>query len=407
MKVLIIGNMRLEEGRGPIYRLLHILPFLNQWNEMIIASLGPFDELSTTILKKENIKTYEISYKTRGWFVLNKHEIEMEMISITQSESPDLIVLAWELWDVMEVIGQSKELRHIPFATVFHSVPFVDAVPKPTFFLLDVILRLCKERDHSVRNYILQRIHTVKRVLGNTHIITINETVNYYLNHYFMHISPNNAIPGYALDIENIVYVMNEEHEEKTFDFSYMAKLERNKGIYELLDIVHRMKASKPNVKVLVIGSFSKKSDEREVARMINELRLEENIILAGWADGASKYKLLKQSKVFLYPSISADTFSICLLEALACGLPTICYDVPFSRLIYQTEAVQKVPFKRNSLFAKKALEVLKQREDDSKLQELCKHFVESKYSSWQLVAEQEHEAYQRIAQSHVPGIKG
>jgi len=127
-----------------------------------------------------------------------------------------------------------------------------------------------------------------------------------------------------GLDIALIEQV---EEEEKEYDACFMARLSPLKGIYDLIKIWDYVRREIPNAKLAIIGS------EREI--YVNKLKeeikrrgLNNNVILTGSLTGKIKYSYLKRAKIFIYPSYE-DSFALVVLEALACGLPVIAYNIP------------------------------------------------------------------------------
>lgn len=393
MKILIICETTLENGRGPVYRLINVLPKLAKWSSVIFVSLGDSDDISKSVIQQNCQKVYNVEIDFEGWFVKNKSEIANQVMNVVKVHSPDVVVLYWEIWDLMKEISLSMASFNIPFAVILHSIPFVDAFPKPSHFLyIDIIRRLLREKNWFVIKFILLRMYQIPRVMRQFEIVSINETVNKYMNLYFPKLEFTSAIPGYALELE---LIKNSQKSNKDYDFIFMAKLVDGKGIYELPKIMTLITIYKKDATLLVMGSFETNRDENQFIRIIHKLNLEKNIEMAGWVQGQRKYELLKSGRIFLYPSISADTFSFCLLEALACGLPAICYDVPFIKAIYKTDAVLSVPYLNNKEFANTALELLK-NQSYLELANSAHKFVE-KYSSWEDVAKAELKCYQNI----------
>lgn len=174
-----------------------------------------------------------------------------------------------------------------------------------------------------------------------------------------------------------------------------MSKLEYSKGIFDLISIAEELKKSRPGERLLVIGDFLYEKEKKDFLSQIKQKELDKMIVLAGWLSGKEKYKALKKGKVFLYPSLTGDTFSFCLLEALACGMEAICYDTPFSRIIYNDAPVRRVEYQNYTMFAKIAIEEL---DSVSKLK--SRHaidFVRQKYSDWKKVADAEVLIYEKI----------
>ena len=74
-------------------------------------------------------------------------------------------------------------------------------------------------------------------------------------------------------------------------------------------------------------GRLNDGATERAFAREVRRLGLD-GVRLTGWLSKEELYGLLSRAKVLLYPSHS-DSFSIVVLESLACGTPVVAYASP------------------------------------------------------------------------------
>lgn len=68
--------------------------------------------------------------------------------------------------------------------------------------------------------------------------------------------------------------------------------------------------------------------DERKIKKMIQELHLEDSVLIVGSAYGKKKKKLMSEALFVAFPS-RHDELSLWALEALAAGLPIVCFDLP------------------------------------------------------------------------------
>ena len=80
---------------------------------------------------------------------------------------------------------------------------------------------------------------------------------------------------------------------------------------------------------------------------------------------GLDKYKILNNSKCFLFPSYY-ESFGIVYLEAISLGVPVFEYDLP----IYQDHkyGVVKIPFLNNDIFSRQIVNLLKDKNAYDKL---------------------------------------
>ena len=115
--------------------------------------------------------------------------------------------------------------------------------------------------------------------------------------------------------------------QEKIYDACFLGDIIPRKGISDLVISWKAVTNENPNRKLVIIGTGSE-AYSRKIERLIKELNLQNNIIMPGFVTGEEKYKLLKKSRIFIFPSYS-ESFSIAVCEAMACGLPVIAYNLP------------------------------------------------------------------------------
>lgn len=107
----------------------------------------------------------------------------------------------------------------------------------------------------------------------------------------------------------------------KEYDLVFAARLERNKGIYELLRAISKVKIQIPHVKLLVIGSGPLKP---KLEKFIERNNLRNNVTFSGWLATADDVaKAYNSARVFINPSYNEGGPRV-VLEAMACGLPVI-----------------------------------------------------------------------------------
>ncbi len=112
----------------------------------------------------------------------------------------------------------------------------------------------------------------------------------------------------------------------ETYKGVYLGRLAFNKGILDLVDIWRSIVADFPSARLGIIGTGNSHVI-RMLEHKIKRTGLEHNIRLLGFLSDSKKYGLLKSSKIFVYPSYE-EGFGIVIIEAMACGLPIVCYDL-------------------------------------------------------------------------------
>lgn len=392
MKVTIVSNFDLESGRGPVFRLINILPILNKNIDLRIISLQEPDVTCEKMLNDYRINYSVIRYASCGWSIVDCEKLSDQIISILKDNQSDLCVLGWELWDLaIELYEKIKSINCV-FAVVFHSIPFVDALPFPKNYEKDIETRIQNESNKMIKNYLSTKAGNARDYIHKLNIISINETISYYLNTYFQKLNYFKAYPGYALNTKLIDSI---DQPDKIYDYAFMSKLETSKGIFDLIEIASEIKKINKNSKIRIIGDFLYPHEKEAVLEKISLLKLEDNISFAGWLSDEDKYKELKKAHVFLYPSLTGDTFSFCMLEALACGLGAVSYDTPFSRIIYSKAPVERVFYRDVQAFASVANKMLLSNHDKILKEATC--FVSDNYSDWTKVALAEIDVYHEI----------
>jgi glycosyltransferase involved in cell wall biosynthesis len=142
------------------------------------------------------------------------------------------------------------------------------------------------------------------------------------------------------------------------FDGVFIGRMGVEKGIFDLILIWKEVVKKKGDARLAVIGAESTLKE-----RWFNEIRrknLEKNIVyLGGIKDDEAVYGILKSAKVFVFPS-HVEGFCIVVGEAMAAGLPVVCWDIPTLREVYgKSSAVKFVPKGRLEDFSKEVCRLL------------------------------------------------
>lgn len=124
-------------------------------------------------------------------------------------------------------------------------------------------------------------------------------------------------IPSFYIDLE----IFKQQDMTKIYDLVFAARLEKNKGIFNLIKAVQIIKKEMPEIKLLIIGSGSQKE---KLQKYINKKSLEQNVIFSGWLNSADDVaRAYNSAKIFVNPSFNEGGPRV-LLEAMACGLPAV-----------------------------------------------------------------------------------
>lgn len=75
-----------------------------------------------------------------------------------------------------------------------------------------------------------------------------------------------------------------------------------------------------------ILKIWGKGPDQERIQNYINQLNLQDNIILAGYTNNVPQ--AMSEASIYLYTS-NFEGFGLCILEAMACGLPIVTYQFP------------------------------------------------------------------------------
>ncbi len=98
----------------------------------------------------------------------------------------------------------------------------------------------------------------------------------------------------------------------------FLGRLERAKGVFDLVDALVELRATHPDVRLVLAGD-----DVDGLGRYAEERGVADAVHLAGWVGPEQKRALLDSAAVFVLPSY-AEGSPISLLEAMAAGLPSV-----------------------------------------------------------------------------------
>jgi len=106
---------------------------------------------------------------------------------------------------------------------------------------------------------------------------------------------------------------------KQSFSILFLARIEIEKGIYELLEAYRSVKKSYPWISLIIAGAGS---ETERVKKLILEWTLED-VRLFGYLRGAVKAKIYSEADLYVLPSYT-EGMPNSVLEAMAFGLPII-----------------------------------------------------------------------------------
>lgn len=107
--------------------------------------------------------------------------------------------------------------------------------------------------------------------------------------------------------------------EPDKFNILFLARVEKEKGIYEALEIYRLVKEKHPFVSLTVAGDGSQL---RGAVQTVSTRHLAD-VSFAGHVEGTAKYQVLRSADAYLFPSYT-EGLPLSVLEAMAYGLPIV-----------------------------------------------------------------------------------
>ncbi|MFA6518458.1 MAG: glycosyltransferase [Candidatus Shapirobacteria bacterium] len=126
----------------------------------------------------------------------------------------------------------------------------------------------------------------------------------------------------------------------KKYDACFVGGIRYSKGILDILNIWEIVIKNFPKSKIAIVGGGSNEIIKKFKSEIIIR-NLTKNVYLTGPQSNQETISIMKQSKIFLFPS-HEEGWGIALNEALYCGLPTVCYNLPafsiFKKFLYTSK---------------------------------------------------------------------
>jgi glycosyltransferase involved in cell wall biosynthesis len=141
---------------------------------------------------------------------------------------------------------------------------------------------------------------------------------------------------------------------------SFIGAWNVRKGAKDWGEIIRRIAEKIPEAQFLFLGTMS---DEGKIFEDLGEM-VSRQVRSVSTYDPADLPQLLAECAVGLFPSY-IEGFGIAVLEQLACGIPTIAYDVPGPRSILEEKPMLLTPRGDATAIADKAVAILRMNPHD------------------------------------------
>jgi glycosyltransferase involved in cell wall biosynthesis len=122
----------------------------------------------------------------------------------------------------------------------------------------------------------------------------------------------------------------------------YIGSIGTNRGVYQLLETVAKLRARIPAVRLILIGPFTDRALEEKVRRLIRERRIEGNVEIRGPVKNLEAYPIVARCMVGLALLLPEPNYTKSLptkmFEYMALGLPVVVSDFPLWKGIVERD---------------------------------------------------------------------
>ena len=163
----------------------------------------------------------------------------------------------------------------------------------------------------------------------------------------------------------------------------WVGRFVKEKGLEYMVEATKNILRNSPNVKVLFIGYGPLKKKIMEMGRSYGLLG--KSIFVEGPFNREEVRQILRKATVFVFPSLK-EGMPIALLEAMACGLPVVVFDIPCLReFVEYGKDVIAVQTKNSEQLAEAIIYLLNNKDQRNALGENARRKV-IENNSWKTV---------------------
>lgn len=325
MNIIFLTFSPFGSNESHTRRILFSMKEMSSENKISVLCLSETKEDPATINLYPNIHFYQYPISYDGWKVLNLNTIVSFIEEFAINSSADLVIQTMEVWDLTRECGKIF-YEKIPFATIFHAMPFLAAPLSPSGDFESDVAGYCVSWIEKYRvKYIQDHYLEAKEIFSKINIICANPTVAQYFNTYFPLINCFTFNKG--MIIKNKIWHLSTK---RHYDFVYMARMERWKWLEYLSEILicASLKLWR-KISVAILWRTDDAFSSEILDNLIKNKQDEFEIFYFGWASSELKQDILSTSWVFIYPSYY-DTYAIVIAEALWFWLSCVVWNIPF-----------------------------------------------------------------------------
>jgi glycosyltransferase involved in cell wall biosynthesis len=169
---------------------------------------------------------------------------------------------------------------------------------------------------------------------------------------------------------------------EKNPTFIYLARLNKQKGIFDAIETIASIKNQESSIKAAnlwVVGS-GEEDVVREVKEKVEKYKLESSVKFFGFVTETKKFELLARAHILLIPSIH-EGWGLTAVEAASQGTPVVGYDIPGLRDSVENGKTGILVNPNPKALSETAIRLIKSKLDYEQLQKFT--LTQSKQFDW------------------------
>lgn len=286
--------------------------------------------LQTDIIMFKNINDYEVEYP------FSKNAIALTNFS---SKIPIYLLPFIVIKGIWKLLYLAKRNKYSVLFGVPHYLPYYVSIILSYIFHAKSVLIVVNNISLELKNMpnLLIRIHTFllqKALKQCDYVVCPSSGVSTSLINTYHVPKERISIINNGLDLKRI----NSQRQKKiTRNRSFLfrtkkiiltaSRLTYQKNIINLITLFKRIKRLKntTDIKLCILGKGSLLS---KLQNHVNNLELQNEVFFLGY-ESCNVYRYMSKSKLFILPSLY-EGFGNVIIEALACGLPTISSDCKY-----------------------------------------------------------------------------
>jgi len=274
----------------PIPNKIHKGGICTYWSAMI-HSFQKFSNIEFKVLKVGNRGKNIFGPPLDQWYFhkASNKEIDMAVINPT---------IEYKAFFREAMFAKQLISKKIPFIAFFHAWNF-DFEKKVT---------------HKYRNFFLKTYGRAEK------IIALSPEAKEKIIEWGYEgevIVETTVVDSRMLENFSLEQKLEKQDFSKKIKILFLARMEREKGIFELIDAFQNLYADFKDIELILAGNGTAYEEVKAYVRNLEGIRL------VGYVVGAEKEKLFRESDLYCLPTY-AEGLPVSVLEAMAFGLPII-----------------------------------------------------------------------------------